>query len=170
MDIRFNLVKPTKRRTSTHQTKIASIQPRTEVPIQASFVQQENSTTYKRNYSAQQEKGLNYEQEALDFLLNQGLILLTRNLACKMGEIDLIMLDQQTLVFIEVRFRQNNSYGGAIASITPAKYHRLQRTAHYFLPYLARKFFQNQLPKCRFDAICIDGKSTEKIWLKNITL
>lgn len=153
MDIRFNLIKPVKRRTHAKNRKTIFTEQRAE-----------------HLHSPKQEKGWQYEQEALDYLLAKGLILLEQNLACKMGEIDLVMQDQQTLVFVEVRFRRNTHYGGAIASITAHKYHKLQRTAYYFLPYLTHKFFQGKLPHCRFDALCIHGDSTEKIWLKNITL
>lgn len=145
MDIRFNLVKPIKRRKHYQRKNM----PSTEIKI-----------------SALQEKGFYYEQVAIEFLQSRGLRLLEHNLTCKMGELDLVMQDKEVLVFIEVRFRKNQSYGGAISSITPQKIHKLKRTASYFLPYLSAKYFKS-IPLCRFDALCINGDTQETIWLKN---
>lgn len=58
------------------------------------------------------------EDNACDYLEQQGLKLLTRNFLCKMGEIDLIMRDKDDLVFIEVRYRQSDDYGDGVESIT----------------------------------------------------
>ncbi|WP_159991705.1 YraN family protein [Pelistega ratti] len=125
-------------------------------------------TLFKNHhYSISQEKGFSYEDIAIEYLQSQGLQLLHKNLACPLGEIDAVMRDKQTLVFIEVRFRQHNRYGGAIQSITPHKIKRLIRTAEYFLPFLSYTYFQQKTPFCRFDAVCIENN--EKIWLKNIT-
>ena len=60
-----------------------------------------------------------------------------RNFSCKLGEIDLIMRDgnglqTNILVIVEVRYRRNAKYGGAAASITPAKQRRIVRTTAYF--------------------------------------
>ena len=60
--------------------------------------------------------GLHYERQAEKYLQQQGLNLILRNYQCKVGEIDLIMRDQKTLVFVEVRYRRSNHYGGAHAS------------------------------------------------------
>ena len=65
-------------------------------------------------------KGLQYEELARDYLLNQGLTLHLQNYHCRFGEIDLIMLDKETLVFIEVRFRQNEDYGSSIETVQHA--------------------------------------------------
>lgn len=146
MDIRFNLIKPIKR-----------------LPLSP---KKTSSSLHAKKYSAKQEKGFLYEKIALEFLQAQGLSLLEQNLACKIGEIDLVMQDKDILVFVEVRFRKNQDYGGAISSLSPQKIHKLRRTASYFLPYLSQKYFKS-IPFCRFDAICIEGVTQEKIWLKN---
>lgn len=146
MDIRFDLVKHTKHRTRRP--------PKTCIKNEV-------------KYSPTQKTGFFYEHQALEFLQSQGLVLLEQNLACKTGEIDLVMKDKEVLVFVEVRFRKNQRYGGAISSLSPHKIQKLKRTAAYFLPYLRQKYFSN-MPYCRFDAICIDGHNQEKIWLKNI--
>lgn len=96
-------------------------------------------------------RGAAAEDQALAFLRKQGMSLLTRNYTCKCGELDLVMLDQQTVVFIEVRMRSSNRWGGAAASIGIHKQTRLIKTAQHFLQQHA-KF--NRHP-CRFDVCCI---------------
>lgn len=99
------------------------------------------------------------EDAALAYLQRQGLVALQRNFRCKGGEIDLIMHDGATLVFVEVRRRADLRHGGAAASVTPAKQARLWRAAQlYLLRYAAP-------PACRFDVIAIDGGAIS--WLKN---
>ncbi len=107
------------------------------------------------------ERGQQAEALALIWLQQRGLVCITRNYRCRMGEIDLIMRDGNTLVFVEVRQRRSARFGGAAASITPAKQARLARTAEHYLQTLA------SLPPCRFDAILLDGQQPPE-WLQNI--
>ena len=67
------------------------------------------------------------EDAAALLLQQQGLQLIERNFGCKTGEIDLILQDNGQLVFVEVRFRKNQLFGGAAASVTPAKQKKLQK-------------------------------------------
>ena len=73
------------------------------------------------------------ETAALEHLEIQGLRLVTRNFACKAGEIDLIMRDGQTLCFIEVRFRRSLKHASGADSVTHAKIRKLIRTAAVYL-------------------------------------
>jgi putative endonuclease len=73
------------------------------------------------------------EDACCTYLQTQGLKLLGRNYRGRHGEIDIIMQDKDGLVFIEVRFRKNNHYGGALASITPQKQKRILATAEQYL-------------------------------------
>ena len=73
------------------------------------------------------------EQLATEYLQAQGLRLLTRNYRSRFGEIDLIMQDGKTVVFIEVRLRKSQNFGGAEASITSSKQHKIVMTAEYYL-------------------------------------
>jgi putative endonuclease len=107
----------------------------------------------------QQISGDNAEEEALAFLLQQGLTELARNFRCKGGELDLIMQERDTIVFVEVRRRSTLSYGGALASITPGKQKRLLIAAQTFL-----KTYRC-VPACRFDVIAYDAD--QMTWLKN---
>jgi putative endonuclease len=105
-------------------------------------------------------KGEAAERCAHQFLVKQGLELVCRNYRCRSGELDLIMLDQQTLVFIEVRFRKNDKYGSAVETITAAKQSRIIAAAQY---YLATR--QTDRPM-RFDVVAISGDGRID-WIKN---
>ena len=67
------------------------------------------------------------------YLINQGLLTIKRNYSCRSGEIDLLMLDADTLAFIEVRFRSNPFFGSPAESITRQKIERLRKSAEHFL-------------------------------------
>jgi len=106
--------------------------------------------------------GRDAEARALAFLQQQGLTLIEKNFRCRAGEIDLIMHDVQTLVFIEVRSRKNQQFGGAAASVGPVKQRRLWRSASFYLLKFPKP------PACRFDLVAIDGNDLR--WMKNIRL
>lgn len=110
-----------------------------------------------------QEKGRIGEEKALSYLTAKGFKLVTRNYSCRRGEIDLIMRDQDYLVFIEVRSRKSSGFGGGIASITHIKKQKILKTASYYL--MAHKI-QNQFP-LRFDVISIDSKPSSITWVKD---
>ncbi|GAB3377467.1 hypothetical protein GCM10027317_20230 [Massilia agri] len=71
--------------------------------------------------SERQAQGRQWEQAALLYLKRRGLTMVEENFRCKGGEIDLIMRDGDTLVFVEVRQRADRTHGGAAASITPPR-------------------------------------------------
>lgn len=95
------------------------------------------------------------EEQALDYLRAQGLQLIARNWSCRGGELDLILLHQQTLVFVEVRYRSRKDWGSALESITPRKQQRLITAAQAFLmsePHWAHH-------PCRFDVLAIQSQA-----------
>lgn len=104
--------------------------------------------------------GQRAEQRAERYLQQQGLLPLERNYRCRWGEIDLIMRDQQTLVFVEVRYRKNNDYGGALASVDPRKQSKLIRSAQHYLST------HNGLSAARFDVVALHGDDTLN-WVAN---
>lgn len=112
-----------------------------------------------RSRTSQQIKGQAGEDAALAYLLAQGQTLLQRNFRCKGGEIDLVMQENQVLVFVEVRRRANLRHGGAAASVTRSKQARLILAAQIYLQRYRMP------PACRFDVIAIDGEHLE--WLQN---
>lgn len=115
--------------------------------------------------SPSQRQGSLTETRAHRFLQSRGLRILETNLRCRAGEIDLIALEADTLVFVEVRQRTSRAYGGAAASVNRAKQVRLTRTARYLLPYLSRRWFGGRPPACRFDVIALDG--TYLTWIRH---
>ena len=109
----------------------------------------------------QNNAGLEAEKLAATFLINHGLKMVAQNYHCRFGEIDLIMMDAKTLVFVEVRLRTNQQYGNAGASITAQKKQKLILTAQHHLQTHGES-------QCRFDAILmhsVDVKSIE--WVRN---
>jgi putative endonuclease len=106
------------------------------------------------------QRGEATEQLACEYLQAKGLQLLQKNYRLKMGEIDLIMRDGQTIVFIEVRYRKTTSYGGALQSIDSRKQARIIRTAQHYLQYRAPE------AQARFDVIAIEGNNGIQ-WIKN---
>lgn len=104
--------------------------------------------------------GTEAEDLALRFLQSKGLALRTRNFACRMGEIDLVMNDRDTIVFVEVRKRSSDAFGGAGHSITARKRDKLVATARYYLASL------RDLPPCRFDAVLVD-KQGQVQWIRD---
>lgn len=101
------------------------------------------------------------EALAAEFLRSHGLAITERNYRCRFGEIDLVAREGRTLVFVEVRRRASEAYGGAAESITAAKRARLLAAARH---YLARK--RGDSP-CRFDAILIRGEPPRIDWIRN---
>lgn len=78
-------------------------------------------------------RGEGAEEQAYNFLISKGLKPIYRNYRCKLGELDLIMPDNQTLVFIEVRYRKTDQYGSAAESITKTKQSRIIAATHIYL-------------------------------------
>lgn len=102
-----------------------------------------------------------YERKAADYLKKQGLFILKYNYRCRLGEIDLIARDGEYIVFVEVKYRKNNSSGAAMDAVNPAKQKTICKVARYFL---AVEYHNVDLP-CRFDVAGIDGDKIH--WVKN---
>lgn len=104
------------------------------------------------------------EQAACDYLQHQGLTLQQRNYRCKGGELDLVMREGKTLVFVEVRYRSNPRFGGAAASIDHAKQRKLLHAATTFL---TEQRLTNH--PCRFDVVTVTPHNggLELEWLQN---
>jgi len=106
------------------------------------------------------------EELALAYLLAHGLKPLIRNYRCRMGELDLVMLEREkTLVLIEVRTRANNDYGGAAASVDWKKQQRLVLAAEH----LRMKRAELRHYPARFDVVAITtGEPKAKVdWIKH---
>ncbi len=106
-------------------------------------------------------KGDSAEQRALAYLRQQGLSWVCSNFRCKAGELDLVMRDGSALVIVEVRFRQSEQFGGALASITRQKQARIIAATHHYV-------IIHHLSDCaiRFDVVAIAGDGRID-WIKN---
>jgi putative endonuclease len=105
------------------------------------------------------------EELALQHLKGHGLKTIARNYRCKMGELDLVMLDGNTLVLVEVRTRARSDYGGPAASVDWAKQRRLVRAAEHLL----MKRVELRRYPARFDVVAITtGDPEAKVdWIKS---
>lgn len=105
------------------------------------------------------------EARACQYLQAQGLRLLQRNFSVPQGEIDLIMEDRHSLVFIEVRYRHNNNFGSGAETITQSKQRKLLTTAAC---YLQRNPRQADRP-ARFDVVSMAKENSRYSinWIKN---
>jgi putative endonuclease len=103
-------------------------------------------------------------EEAEDFaarhLEQQGLVVVTRNYRTRLGEVDLVALDGETLVFVEVRARRSNAFGGAAASVDARKQRRIVAAARHYLLRLGAE------PACRFDVLTLQGPEAKPQWIR----
>lgn len=114
--------------------------------------------------SSSQLCGQETETEARIFLESQGLTFETANYNCKCGEIDLIMKDEEFLVFVEVRYRKLSGYGDGIESVTKNKQRKIICTAKHYL--LEQNLF-DKIP-CRFDVVAASPEDPQKmLWIKD---
>jgi putative endonuclease len=101
--------------------------------------------------------GAAFERRACAELERAGLKLLARNYTTRHGELDLVMRDGDTVVFVEVRYRVRAGHGDALASVTRGKQDKLIRTAQLWLAAHPR---HAQRP-CRFDVVSYDGPAED---------
>jgi putative endonuclease len=111
------------------------------------------------------QSGKEAEDIAAEYLSKRTLKLISRNFHCRFGEIDLIALDKETLVFIEVRYRKNEHYLATIETIDKHKCKKIVITSEYYL----NKHKKYQSHFCRYDVIAITGALDEPVieWIKN---
>jgi len=117
----------------------------------------------RRPLGAREGAGREAEAIAAGFLAERGLHIVARNVRFRVGEIDLVAREGDTLVFVEVRLRRSHRYGGAAASITPAKRARLLRAVRGYLAGM------RSYPNCRIDAVLLDRLDPGSIeWVRDI--
>ncbi len=101
------------------------------------------------------------EDLAFTYLQGHGLVPMTRNFRCRLGEIDLIMRDGDSIVFVEVRLRTPGAHASAAESIDPRKQRKIVAAARYFLAGRAEQ-------PCRFDCVLLERARADAItWIKN---
>jgi putative endonuclease len=104
------------------------------------------------------------EQNACAYLQQRRLKLIIKNYQCKCGEIDLIMQDDEVLVFVEVRHRTSSDYGDGVATVNKNKQHRIIKAATY---YLQKNDLYDKI-MCRFDVVATSNLGDSNIqWIKD---
>lgn len=103
------------------------------------------------------ETGRAAEDLALERLSAAGMKLVERNFRAKAGEIDLVMREGEEIVFVEVRARASDAFGGAAASITAAKQRRVIAAARLWLVK------RGWTGSCRFDVVAIEAGRVEHL-------
>ncbi len=111
------------------------------------------------------QSGKQAEKIAAEYIAKQNVKIITRNFHCRFGEIDLIGLDQEVLLFIEVRYRKNENYLTAIETIDRYKCKKIIITSEYYL----NKYRNYQSYLCRYDVITLTGELDKPVieWIKN---
>jgi putative endonuclease len=114
--------------------------------------------------SSHNDLGRAAEQAARQHLERNGLRLIEQNWRCRQGELDLVMLDGDTVVFVEVRARRHSAWGGALESVDARKRGKLIMAAELFLQQQSRWARH----PCRFDVVAISTSgATHLDWIKN---
>ena len=106
-------------------------------------------------------RGQSTEDLALRHLQTKGLELICRNFSSRLGELDLVMMDGNELVFVEVRYRKSSEFGSAVESVDFHKQSKLRKAAELFM----QKMPDLEYVGCRFDVIGVTGKQVE--WIRN---
>ena len=121
-----------------------------------------NSQKTKENLS--KTIGNQYEALAKRYLEHQGLRFIEQNFSTKCGEIDLIMKDRQTIVFVEVKYRKQTHFGHAAEFVTRKKIQKLTRTAYL---WLSKNGLSPHTTDFRFDVVAIHQRGDHIDWIKN---
>jgi len=106
-----------------------------------------------------------WENVAFKYLKKRKLKNIKRNYSCKVGEIDIIMTDADTLVFVEVKYRKNDDWVSPLESVTKSKQRKIIKAAQLFL--LQNKKYTHW--NCRFDVVSIQGdkQNPEIEWVEH---
>ena len=110
-------------------------------------------------------RGAAVEAAAHEYLVDAGLHPVAANASYRLGEIDLVMLDGDTLVFVEVRYRRDDRFGGGAVSVDIHKRRKLVRAAQMFL----QRHHRYADSACRFDVVEADGdpEAPRLNWLRD---
>ncbi|NOT22605.1 MAG: YraN family protein [Nitrospiraceae bacterium] len=103
------------------------------------------------------------ESAAEQYLQRKGYRILARNLRSSVGELDLVAEEGQVLVFVEVKARRTDAFGGAIYAVHQRKQEKLIQLA---AQYLARHHINDRL--CRFDVVLLQGDETAPTQVEHI--
>ncbi|ORT48303.1 hypothetical protein ST37_19020 [Vibrio sp. qd031] len=108
--------------------------------------------------------GESYESQACDYLTSQGLRCIDKNYHAKCGELDIIMQDKDTYVFIEVKYRTSTHYGLPQEMVTRNKQRKIIKTAQH---WLLSKRLSPHTTDVRFDVVAIHADQPHPEWIKS---
>ncbi len=108
--------------------------------------------------------GERYESFASKYLTGKGLKIIESNFTTKVGELDLILKEKNTVVFVEVKYRKQTHYGHAAEMVTPAKQRKLVKTA---MIWLTKNNLSPYETDFRFDVVAIHDEGRQVEWIKN---
>ncbi len=111
-------------------------------------------------------RGFQAERMACQWLQQQGLVFIDHNWQCRLGEIDLIMRHNDSIVFVEVKYRRSRQYGGALAAVTYRKQRKLMAAAGIWLSRQRRRHDV----ACRFDVLGMEPAANGGVqyqWIQN---
>ncbi len=104
--------------------------------------------------------GIQGEVDAKQYLIDKGYTIIGENVKCgRVGELDLVCMDRDTLVFVEVKARRNDNYGHPLEAITKSKMQKLVRSAGYYLSETPKLYYK----EIRFDVIAILGDQIDHV-------
>ncbi|BHH83998.1 YraN family protein [Desulforhopalus sp. 52FAK] len=107
--------------------------------------------------------GMEGEASAARFLKRKGYTIIEKNYRCSYGEIDLIVQDGDTLVFVEVKTRTSKDFGGPAAAVNHRKQVQISKTAHNFLTELKKD------TNARFDVVSILMEKNREVQIDHLT-
>lgn len=121
---------------------------------------------FNKTKASTRQTGQNTEALAEGYLLKQGLSSFAKNFHSRFGEIDLIMQEQNTWVFVEVKYRKNDNFGGPLAAVSISKQKKIKQCAAFFLQQQQLNEYNTPI---RFDVIGLLGQTEQPqiTWLKN---
>ncbi|TKB93667.1 MAG: YraN family protein [Nitrospira sp.] len=97
------------------------------------------------------------EMQAEQFLVAKGYRILDRNVRTRLGELDLVADDHGVVVFVEVKGRTTDAFGGALLAVDHRKRVKLTKLA---TQYLAQRHWSDKV--CRFDVVLVQGRSSDQ--------
>ncbi len=103
-----------------------------------------------------------WETKARQYLTQQGLQLVAENWRCRFGEIDLVMRHHGVLIFVEVKYRSQQTFGSGLEAVTAAKLYRMRQTAIHYL-----QTTNSMSEEYRFDVVAMENGRIH--WLKGVT-
>lgn len=109
--------------------------------------------------------GNHYEALAKTYLLRQGLTFIEQNFHVRRGEIDLIFRHNDTIVFVEVKYRKSPHFGHAAEMVTRSKMNKLWLAAQH---WLRQHHYNSEQIAFRFDVIAIHQQGQDIEWIQNV--